>query len=235
MRRFGRWDGFMAICLDTTNCGFHNRDKARFCARCGLPMRGALLQGRYEIHDLMSKDRVTATLGALDRHEGTSVTVRALLPNLTGPEDREIFLQDAELAVSFSSHMHDPDSIRVTDYGQDGPVAFLVKSKNDMLAADVRLQKPRMTVRVAGDVYQASPSSRVDNDMLGDPPLTLPQGSAAANRQYEQSNGLTEGDRAYELGRYEEALAAYNKILDRNAALVEAWSGKGATLLHLGH
>src|SRR5947209_6783510 len=85
-------------CLDFESCNFQNREKARFCVRCGIPLRGTLVQGRYEIRDLVSKDRATATLDALDRHVGQLVTVRALLPRQTSTADRENFLQDAELA-----------------------------------------------------------------------------------------------------------------------------------------
>src|SRR5436309_16073961 len=91
------------LCLDTDNCNFQNREKARFCAHCGIPLRGALVQRRYEIRNLVSKERKTVTLHALDRHEGRMVTVRALLPKQTSEANRENFLQDAELAMSMSS------------------------------------------------------------------------------------------------------------------------------------
>ena len=105
----------MQICLDTKDCKFQNRDKARFCARCGIPTKGALVQGRYEIQDLIAKDRTSVTLRAVDRHQGLPVTVRALLPKQTSVKECEDFLQDAELAISFSSHVQEPGSIRVTD------------------------------------------------------------------------------------------------------------------------
>jgi len=81
----------MGMCLDTEDCRFQNLDKARFCAKCGIPTREALLQGRYEIQDLIDKDRGTITLRAIDRHEGQPVTVRALVPNKTSKEERDIF------------------------------------------------------------------------------------------------------------------------------------------------
>ena len=106
------------LCLDTEDCQFQNRDGARFCARCGIPLRGTLVQGRYEIQALTNKDRSTITLRAIDRHEGHPVTVRALLPKETYEEERESFLLDAELARSLSSRIPEPGSIHVTDYGR---------------------------------------------------------------------------------------------------------------------
>src|SRR5438046_829603 len=74
-------------------------------AQCGIPLQGALVQGRYEIQQLIGKNRATVTLSALDRHEGHSVTVRALLPRQASVEERESFLQDAEQAMSLSSRI----------------------------------------------------------------------------------------------------------------------------------
>src|SRR5947199_4591295 len=99
------------LCLDTEDCRFQNRDKARFCAHCGIPLRGTLVQGRYEIQALAGKDRATVTLDALDRHEGHAVTVRALLPKQASEAERENFLQDAQFAIALSNHMQEPDSI----------------------------------------------------------------------------------------------------------------------------
>src|SRR5487761_220210 len=139
------------LCLDTDSCHFQNRERARFCAQCGIPLQGTLVQGRYEIQLLMSKDQKTVTLQAIDRHGGQSVIVRALLPKKADAEERERFLQDAELAASFSDRMQEPGSIRVTDYGQDGPLTFLVKCeyKPGTSSVDPQAIRPHMTVRVA--------------------------------------------------------------------------------------
>jgi len=136
----------MGMCLDIEDCGFQNREKARFCAQCGIPLRGTLVHGRYDIVELTAKDRITASLNALDRHERRPVTVRVLLPKKASVEERETFLQDADLAVSLSSRMHDPGSIHVTDYGQDGPIAFLVKSvyEAEMATPDISPFKTRV-------------------------------------------------------------------------------------------
>ncbi len=57
------------------------------------------------------------------------MTVRALLPKQAGEAERENFLQDAQFAMALSSRVQESGSIHVTDYGQDGPLAFLVKSE----------------------------------------------------------------------------------------------------------
>jgi len=147
------------LCLDTEDCQFQNRDNARFCARCGIPLRGTLVQGRYEIQELADKDRATVTLHAVDRLEGRAVTVRVLLPRLSSEAERKSFLQDAEFAKALSSSMQEPGSIHVTDYGQDGPVAFLVKSEfsPDGPQLDEHPLKPRMIARVEGNIFPINP------------------------------------------------------------------------------
>jgi hypothetical protein len=118
----------MGKCLDRENCGLENRDNALFCARCGIPLRGTLLHGRYEIQRLSGRDHGAVTMQAIDRYYNRLVTVRALVPLETNAQQREDFLQEAELAASLSSRVNEPGSIYVTDYGQDGPLTFLVKS-----------------------------------------------------------------------------------------------------------
>ncbi len=214
----------MGLCLDTEDCRFQNRDKARFCARCGIPTQGTLLQGRYEVQDLVGKDRIAITLRATDRHEGHPVIVRALLPVKASPEECEIFLQDAELAVALSSRVNEAGSIRVTDYGQDGPIAFLVKSELDELTARYN-PKPRLTARVGSEIFQAA-QTRYDtdseNEMLTELRPATPEASdntingssmEVPERVFMQQDWLAEGDRAYELGDYEDALTAYEAAL----------------------
>src|SRR5690242_16308738 len=156
----------MGTCLDLENCGLENREKARFCARCGIPLRGAFLQGRYEIQKLIGKDRVTVTLEAIDRHTGQTVMVRALIPGESNVEERESFLQDAELALSFSARVTDTGSIRVTDYGQDGPIAFLVKSEMQTQTRERHSSAPRIVARVGNDVFQNPQAQRAGDEEM---------------------------------------------------------------------
>src|SRR5450631_1323710 len=128
MCRTGRTTA-MGLCLDVEHCGYENRENARFCARCGFPLKGTFLQERYEIQNLINQDRNIITLDAYDHDNNQPVTVRAIVPQRTTLQERENFLQDAELARSLSARITDPNSIRVIDYGQDGPLAFLVKTE----------------------------------------------------------------------------------------------------------
>src|SRR5947209_8620561 len=126
----------MGMCLDNEDCSFQNLDQARFCAKCGIPLHGSLLQGRYEIQSLIGKDYSTITLSAFDHREEANVTIRALQPNRTSLEERDIFLQDAELAFALSGRINETGNIRVIEYGQDGPITFLVKSETRISVAN---------------------------------------------------------------------------------------------------
>src|SRR5438270_701335 len=234
----------MVMCLNTIDFNYQNREKSRFCANCGIPVQGALLLGRYEIQALAGKDRSMITIHANDRHYGVPVTIRALLPQNTTEQERNTFLQDAELAVALSKQVHEPDSIRVIDYGQDGPIAFLVKSDLDEEANEKQSARQRMTVRVErSDPTQYS--SLDADDILTEvrpavPKETKREGanqspdfSQPAFMPQDHQDWLAMGDRAYELGHYEDALEAYEAAIAEGNTSVEAWSGKGATLLHL--
>ncbi len=164
------------LCLDTEGCNYLNRENARFCTRCGIPLQGTLVQGRYEVQALTGDDRSTVTLHALDRHNGQDVTLRVLRPRQSTQAERENFLQDAELALSLSNHAQEPGSIYVTDFGKDGPVAFLVKS--EFVAESTR--------EAAGQVNPAMT------------PRTTRQ-----NVDQQAYNSLAEGNRLYELARYD--------------------------------
>src|SRR5713226_3058909 len=218
----------MVMCLDIVDCGYQNREKSRFCASCGIPVRGALLQGRYEIQSLLNKSRSTVTLQANDLHQEIPVTIRALLLHESSHKEREDFLQDAELAMTLSKQMHEPGSVRVIDFGEDGPLAFLVKTDMAEEITEKHIPRPRMTVRVERESYDfvQPPTLVADEPPLdGQTPAPVP----AQGREWQ-----AEGDRAYELGNYEDALAAYEAAIADGNDSVEVWSGKGATLLQLG-
>ncbi len=233
----------MGKCLDLDGCGFENRDRARFCAHCGIPTKGSFLQGRYEIRALTGKEPNIVTLQAIDRHGGQPVIVRALLPREASTQDREDFLQDAELAASVSERIRETGSICVTDYGQDGPVAFL--AKKEFTGTEQHMKNVRMVTRISGHLFaSSSPEVQVHNEnnteitaqvrraVSTDPEITQLQ---AYTPPPVQRDWLAEGNLAYEQGRYEEALAAYEIATTKDVISVEAWSGKGATLLLLEH
>src|ERR1700682_1521301 len=244
----------MVMCLDTLDCRYQNREKSRFCASCGIPVRGALLQGRYEVQSLLTKNRSTVTLQGNDLHQEIPVTIRALLPNETSDKEREDFLQDAELAMMLSKQVHEPGSVRVIDYGEDGSLVFLVKTDMDEEITEKHPSRPRMTVRVEHESYDyALPSTHTayenDGDVLTELRPVMPslahddnaENAATAKLHLatpipaRRNDWLADGDRAYELGNYEEALVAYEEAIAEGNDTVEVWSGKGATLLQLGH
>ncbi|HEY4033372.1 MAG TPA: zinc ribbon domain-containing protein, partial [Ktedonobacteraceae bacterium] len=153
----------MGKCLDLDGCGFENRDKARFCGHCGIPTKGSFLQGRYEIQALTGKEHNVVTLQAIDRHGGLPIIVRALIPRETNTQDREDFLQDAELAASISERIRETGSICVTDYGQDGPVVFL--AKKEFTGTEQHLKNFRMITRISSDpLALSSPVVQIQNE-----------------------------------------------------------------------
>ncbi|MGZ3615467.1 MAG: tetratricopeptide repeat protein, partial [Ktedonobacteraceae bacterium] len=253
----------MGMCLDNEDCSFQNLDLARFCAKCGIPLKGSLLQGRYEIQSLTGKDHSTIILSAIDRQEDANVTIRALQPNRTSIEERDIFLQDAELAFALSGHINETGSIRVIEYGQDGPITFLVKSETRIPVAsedespdpinndadhDQKRSENDDCIDSVGDVTE--PREIISKESLNAPddiPLDDAIQETSNHRDLFTSedaqpdvlsaelNWLAKGDQAYQNAQYEEALHAYDKALTSEPVSVSAWSGKGATLLHLGN
>src|SRR5579863_9013814 len=241
----GRLTPMGMMCLDIEGCRYQNRDKARFCAQCGVPLQGTLVQGRYEIQTLVGKDRTTVTLQGVDRHQGRVVTVRVMLPRQTTAEEQETFLQDAELALSLSQRVQDAGSIHVTDYGQDGPVVFLVKSEFNpgVDSSDPRSIKPHMTIRVEGNVFSpltplpVNPVAAAVPASQPSPVITIAdrqQPVTGSQLPLAKQDWLARGNHAYEASQYQDALAAYEIAITQDVVSVEAWSGKGATLLHLG-
>ena len=258
----------MGMCIDNEDCSFQNLDKARFCAKCGMPLQGSLLQGRFEIQSLISKDRSTITLSAIDRQEEASVTVRALQPNITSVEERAIFLQDAELAFALSDRISETGSIRVIEYGQDGPITFLVKSEipisvpnkvvslapikhdtrqdlahngqmslmqDDYVDSVDDVTEPRETVSIASHKSQVDTTVNDTQLEISDQHDLSPATDTQPGELKAELNWLAEGDQAYQNAHYVEALTAYAEALTNDPLSVEAWSGKGTTLIHLEH
>jgi len=183
-------------------------------------------------------------LQAIDRHGGLPVIVRALIPREASMQDREDFLQDAELAASVSERIREAGSICVTDYGQDGPVAFL--AKKEFTGIEQHMKNFRMVTRISRNLLaSSSPAVQVQNENNTEEVATHVRIASSSDpeitqlRTYTppplQRNWLAEGNLAYEQGRYEDALAAYEIATTIDVISFEAWSGKGATLLLLEH
>src|SRR6266700_7242168 len=243
----------MGKCLDTENCGYENRgslSNVRFCERCGIPLQGTFLQGHYEIQRLLGKDRGTVTLRGYDMQQGQPVTVRALIPREANQEEQESFLQDAELAAALSAGISEPGSIKVIDYGQDGPLVFLIKAEMIDEGKPVR-QPAQASGGVAIKRNVASGQQAVEEDMSTQLRIAIPQGQKITGAEIPSITGekknpqtplplteipamarrrdwLAEGNLAYERGDYAQALKAYEIASQENVILVDAWSGKGA-------
>ena len=239
--------------------------------------------GRYEIQALTSKDRGTITLQGIDRHGNHPVTVRALIVRTQNSQERDDFLQDAEMAASLSAKINDPQSIRVVDYGQDGPIVFLIKAKQAQTAQQT--SRPRIVTRIGSNIIQPAsqinaPSTDSHKDTnktnrrpqqhnygcytytctnariptytctasikMSNPPPPPPGHTPTRPLQHisppqqriqtplpVQRDWLREGNQAYEKGITKMHWPPYEIATQQNATLVDAWSGKGATLLLL--
>jgi len=203
----------MVMCLDTAECRHENQRGERFCANCGLPIVGSILQNRYEIHMLQAKDRNSVTLSAFDRLLSKPVIVRVLRPYKTQPEEREDFLQEAEMARIFSSTVREPGSVRVTDFGEDGPVAFLVKMVLEEPAPQKPSERSRVVVGGTTDDFTASsaPSPAPAQFASSAPVMTkarqfIPQGGFAAQPQAGKRDWLAQGDRVFPLAAARQSL-----------------------------
>ena len=233
------------LCLDAEDCNFENREIARFCAQCGIPLQGALVQGRYEILRLIGREPTTVALEAIDRRRGHGVILRVLRPRQSTVAERETFLQDAELAISLSSQMREPGSIYVTDYGQDGPVAFLVKSElgpYNWLAIGNHLYELAHYNEALSAYEMATTEDELSVEAWSGKGATLLHLGRAeeALLAYDHALSLYPNDpdlwnsRAnvlHELQRNDEEMYCYEQALvyDPNYAFV--WSGKGMTLV----
>src|SRR2546429_828437 len=92
------------LCLDTEGCNYLNRENARFCTRCGIPLQGTLVQGRYEVQAFTSNDHSTVTLRATDRHNDQGVTLRVLRRRQRAQAERERCRGGGGVALSLSKH-----------------------------------------------------------------------------------------------------------------------------------
>ena len=173
--------------------------------------------------------------------------MRALIPRETTRQERENFLQDAELAASVSKYIQETGSICVIDYGQDGPVAFL--AKKEFTGIEQHSNNFRTATRISNDLFVPSPTvqigfleSLMENSMEFATQIRIASVSKPQITQMQAytpppvaRDWLAEGNLAYEQGYYKEALAAYEIATSKDVISVEAWSGKGATLLLLEH
>src|SRR6266700_4205949 len=147
--------------------------------------------------------------------------------------------------LCLSAGVKDPGSIRVTDYGRDGPIVFLVKSAYSSAEQQQRSSLPQTVARVEGSLLRSPQPQLSDSDdeaaatqlRIMIPSLSVDARVSRSQRNMAESarrDWLAEGNLAYEREDYEEALRAYEEASTQDVVSVEAWSGKAATLLCLG-
>ena len=108
-------------CLDPgCRYGGENPDDAVVC-RCGLLLPGVTLGGRYRIEGLVGRGEMSVVYQARDLRLKRVVALKALKP-FAHESARARFVNEAELAAALDH----ANILSVLDFGQDGPVAYLV-------------------------------------------------------------------------------------------------------------
>jgi len=107
-------------CLDP-GCRYReNPDDAAVC-RCGLLLPAAKLAGRYQVERLIGLGDVSVVYQARDLRLKRPVALKALRA-LANESARARFINEAELAAALDH----ANILAVLDFGQDGPIAYLV-------------------------------------------------------------------------------------------------------------
>ncbi|HID08216.1 MAG TPA: hypothetical protein EYP10_13840, partial [Armatimonadetes bacterium] len=97
-------------------CSVDNADHARFCVRCGQPLRqllgyGTVLMGRYQVMRVLGCGGMGAVYLAFDKHlDNAPVAVKENLDE--SPEAQRQFINEARIL----SHLHHPHLPRVRDF-----------------------------------------------------------------------------------------------------------------------
>src|SRR5215472_9562283 len=107
-------------CLDP-GCRYgENPDDAVVC-RCGLLLPSVTLGGRYRIEGLVGRGELSVVYQARDLRLKRVVAMKALKP-FANEQARARFINEAELAAALDH----ANILSVLDFGQDGPIAYLV-------------------------------------------------------------------------------------------------------------
>jgi serine/threonine protein kinase len=127
-----------------------NRPMASTRAKTGRHRRAGLVDGRYELEEMISKGGMGRVFRARHRDLGRKVALKLVLDGFQDDyELREIFFKEARLASS----LNHPNIINVTDFGLDDDLGYFVVM--DLLEGDTlreRMRQKRPTVRFAFDV-----------------------------------------------------------------------------------
>jgi serine/threonine protein kinase len=126
------------------------RPMASTRAKTGRHRRAGLVDGRYELEEMISKGGMGRVFRARHRDLGRKVALKLVLDGFQDDQElREIFFKEARLASSLSH----PNIINVTDFGLDDDLGYFVVM--DLLEGDTlreRARQKRPNLRFAFDV-----------------------------------------------------------------------------------
>jgi hypothetical protein len=126
------------------------RPMASTRAKTGRHRRAGLVDGRYELEEMISKGGMGRVFRARHRDLGRKVALKLVLDGFQDDQElREIFFKEARLASSLTH----PNIINVTDFGLDDDLGYFVVM--DLLEGDTlreRMRQKRSTLRFAFDV-----------------------------------------------------------------------------------
>ncbi|MCS7191774.1 MAG: protein kinase [Armatimonadetes bacterium] len=122
IRLYKLGDALMQMCPE---CSIDNKDTARFCIKCGAPLRklrgqGTILQGRYRLEKVLGCGGMGAVYLATDLRLNTKVAVKENLD--ASPESQQQFATEANI-LSKLRHSNLP---RVQDFFEDNGRQYLV-------------------------------------------------------------------------------------------------------------
>ncbi len=126
------------------------RPRAFTRAKTGKHRRVGMVDGRYELEEMISKGGMGRVFRARHRDLGRKVALKLVLDGFSEDQElRALFFKEARLASSLSH----PNIINVTDFGLDDELGYFVVM--DLLEGEtlrMRTQAKRPTVRFAFDV-----------------------------------------------------------------------------------
>ncbi len=121
-------------------------------SKTGRHRRAGLVDGRYELEELVSKGGMGRVFRARHRDLGRKVALKLVLDGFQDDQElREIFFKEARLASSLSH----PNIINVTDFGLDDDLGYFVVM--DLLLGETlreRIRTKRPNLRFAFDVLE---------------------------------------------------------------------------------
>lgn len=119
-------------------------------AKTGRHRRAGLVDGRYELEEMISKGGMGRVFRARHRDLGRKVALKLVLDGFSEDQElRELFFKEARLASS----LNHPNIINVTDFGLDDELGYFVVM--DLLEGETlreRCRQKRATLRFGFDI-----------------------------------------------------------------------------------